>query len=124
MSTLRSKWSDTKVKRLEMGMVQRYARSVTSEVGVDGVAGEAAVLWAAEGVVRQAPRLLKVQDEASDLLRPDLPHIRGQILGLQESLQVGDAVGHNINGILRLPLAPGAEAVPLDQGVQLHRCNF
>lgn len=40
--------------------------------------------------------------------------INGQILELQESLQVGDTVGHNINGVLRLALAPGAEAVPLD----------
>jgi len=59
--------------------------------------------------------VLKVEDKGPYVSGADLGDIRRQALTVEEPLQVADAVGHGLYGLLTLALGLGAEAVACDE---------
>ena len=82
-----------------------------TQVAVDRVAGEAVLLGTAIGVAGEAPLTLQVEDEGPYLQGGYLGYICGQSLGKEELLEVVDAAGDDVDVVLALALAFGAQAV-------------
>jgi hypothetical protein len=63
----------------------------------------------------EAPFVLQVEDEGSELIPADRCHIGGQALGLEVVMEVGYAVDDDIYGHIGLALGTGVELVSWDE---------
>lgn len=75
------------------------------------MAGEAALLGVGVGVGGEAAPALQVEDEGPYLVSGYLSCVCCQALGEEELLKVADAASDQVNVVLALALAFGAQAV-------------
>ena len=76
------------------------------------VAGQTALAGVDVGVLGEAALALQVQDKSPDLPGGYQGDIGIQPIRDQELLEVADAVGNDVDGVLALALALGAQPVP------------